>query len=143
MTMHKKPVMGFDLVAMAQGLSRNGRCVHEFEGLVFPMVTLDHRADIDWLVGMGTVELHNQPAWIDLAIQQTRLQMNDVGARAESAFLGVSMVLSARWSWHRPKPDHVIKRPFLIWIERKGLSKPLFVGHITEEDWKNPGNISI
>jgi len=40
-----------------------------------------------------------------------------------------------------PKPDHVINRPFLIWFERDGLSRPLFAGHITPDDWRNPGSI--
>lgn len=40
-----------------------------------------------------------------------------------------------------PKPDLVIDRPFLCWIERPGIPVPLFLGHITEEDWKSPGSL--
>ena len=141
-TMHRKTIIEFDVMAKAQELSRNRRRIDEFEDLVFPMIKLDHGVDIDWLAGMETTEMHDQPAWIEMAIQQTRLRVNEVGARAESAVLIAPMATSARWSWQWPKPNHVIKRPFLIWFERKGLSKPLFVGHITEDDWKNPGDIS-
>lgn len=31
-----------------------------------------------------------------------------------------------------------INRPFLLWIERPGYHYPLFVGHITEEQWRDP-----
>jgi len=142
-TMHRKPTNGFDLVAKVQEFSRNRRYVDEFKDLVFPMIKLDHGVDINWLAGMETTELHDQPAWIEQAIQQTRLRVNEVGARAESAVLFCPAITSALFpSWHRPKPDHVIKRPFLIWFERKGLSKPLFVGHITKDEWKNPGDFS-
>jgi hypothetical protein len=142
MTMHKNLGTGFDLVARAQELSRDRRPVHKYGGLVFPMIKLDQGVDIDWLRGMETTELHDLPAWLAAAIQQTRLRVNEVGARAESAVVIYSAVTASRFGLGpRPKPDHVIKRPFLIWFERKGLSRPLFVGHITEHDWKNPGAI--
>jgi hypothetical protein len=142
MTMHKKPRIGFDLVARAQELSRDRRPVYEYGGLVFPMIKLEQGVDIDWLVGIETTELHDQPALVGVAIQQTRLRVNEVGARAESAVVAYGPVTASRFGpRQRPKPDHVIKRPFLIWFERKGLSKPLFVGHIAEQDWKNPGGL--
>ncbi len=43
----------------------------------------------------------------------------------------------------RPKetPDMIIDAPFLVWFMRPLLNKPLFVGYIATEDWKNPGSI--
>lgn len=142
MTMHRNPGSGFDLVARAQELLRDKRPVHGYGGLVFPMIKLDHGVDIDWLKGIETTELRGLPALIGVAIQQTRLRVNEVGARAESAVVMHAAVTAYRFGLrHRSNPDHVIKRPFLLWFERKGLSKPLFVGHITEDDWKNPGGL--
>ena len=65
--------------------------------------------------------------------------MNEFGARAESAAFEV---LEGAAGSITVKPPHVIDRPFLIWFERQGLAKPLFVGHITEDDWRNPGTLA-
>lgn len=136
MTMLDEPPSGFDLIEKAQELSHAMKPVNEFAGLIFPMVDLDQRADIGWLVGMKTTQIEGLPVDIARALQQTRLRMNEFGARAESAAVLTITVAGL------PPPPHVIDRPFLIWFEREGLSMPLFVGHITEQDWKNPGDIS-
>lgn len=135
LTMLDNPPTGFDLVARAQEFSRMRRPNHDFEGLIFPMVDLDQMVDISWLIGMGTTAADGQPAVISQALQKTKLRMNEVGARAQSA-VALSVARSSR---KPPKPRlHIINRPFLVWFERKGFAKPLFVGHITEEDWKRP-----
>ena len=77
------------------------------------------------------------PGIIAQASQQTKLKMNEIGARVESV-VAIAIVLGGM---DAPEPDHVINRPFLIWFERDGLSRPLFAGHITPDDWRNPGNI--
>lgn len=112
--------------------------VHEFDGVVFPMVSLDVCEDIGWLSGLETVGGDGRPAWIGQALQQTKFRMNEVGARAESAAAATlfkSMVVER-------KPDLVINEPFLIWIARDGLTAPLFAGYITQEDWKQPASLS-
>lgn len=137
MTMLERPPEGFDLVAKAEHLSHTMGFSSKWGGLVFPMVDLDQKVDISWLLDMRTMGDDLQPAWITQALQQTILKMNEVGARAKSAVaIAVTRGMSV------PKPDHIIDRPFLVWFERKGLNKPLFVGHITEDDWKNPGSIT-
>ncbi len=135
--LNNAPNDGFDLIAKAEAFSRNLSSNREFGGLVFPMVDLDQRVDIGWLMGMKTTGDNGQPAWITQALQQTILEMNEVGARAKSA-----VAISVMRSIEMPKPDMVINDQFLIWFERDGLAKPLFVGHITQEDWRNPGDIS-
>lgn len=132
----RAPSDGFDLIAKAQAFSRVLSPNREFGGLVFPMVDLDQRVDIGWLVNMETTGDDGQPAWITQALQQTTLKMNEVGARARSA-----VAIAVTRSIEMPKPDLVINGPFLVWFRRDGLAKPLFVGHITEESWKNPGDI--
>lgn len=127
----------FDLATKSQELSRALKPTDEFEGLIFPMVDLDQHVDVDWLVGMGTTEIQGELVEIVKTFQQPRLRMNELGARAESA-----VVLTPAGAALHHKPTHIIDRPFLISFERKGLSKPLFVGHITEEDWRNPGELT-
>jgi hypothetical protein len=65
--------------------------------------------------------------------------MNEVGARAESA---VMLQVAAVAIGPEPKPDHVIDRPFLVWFERDGLSRPLFAAYVVEDEWRNPGAIA-
>ena len=127
----------FDLVAQAQEFSSRKREIAEFGGLIFPMVQLNQEVDIKWLLNMNTRGDDGSPAIIAQALQQTKFKMNEVGARAESA-VAIHLWKAAVES----KPDHIINRPFLIWFERDGLSRPLFVGHITQEDWRNPGSLS-
>ncbi len=137
MTVLPQPPAEFDLVAKAQELASALKPTNEFGGLIFPMVSLDQHVNVEWLEGMETTEIQGRPAGIAKALQQTRLRMNEIGARAESAVVLTVSVAALQY-----KPPHIIDRPFLIWFEREGLSKPLFVGHITEENWKNPGDIS-
>ncbi|MGO9271254.1 MAG: hypothetical protein ACLQOO_13525 [Terriglobia bacterium] len=141
MTVLERPPEGFDLVAMAENLTARSHVIDDFEGLKFPMVHLDHAVDINWLAGLRTVALSGQPAWIAQALQQTRLRMNQTGARAESAVALVTEVTAALRP-PKPKPPLVIDRPFLAWFKRQGLARPLFVGHISEGDWRNPGEIT-
>lgn len=141
MTMFDSPPDGFDLILKAEKLSRRRRLIHDYAGLVFPMVDLDRKEDIGWLAGLQTVTKVGMPAAVSQALQQTILKMNEVGARAKSA-VAISVTLGLP-SMARIKPDMVIDRPFLVWFMRGDFMKPLFVGHITQEDWNNPGDITI
>lgn len=128
---------GFDLIAMAEALSDSLTRNRDYGGLVFPMVDLDHEVDIRWLLEMHTMGVDGRPARITQALQQTKLRMSEVGARAQSA---VAMAVT-REAFAMPKPDMVIDGPCLVWFERDGLAKQLFVGHITTEHWRNPGDL--
>lgn len=114
------------------------RFLNEYGGVVFPMVSLDQEVDISWLLGLSTTGADGLPAIVKQAKQQTRFRMNEVGARAESA---VALGVMRSMSLQEPKPDLVIDQPFLCWIERPGIPFPLFFGHITPDDWKNPGSL--
>ncbi|MDO8424956.1 MAG: serpin family protein [bacterium] len=108
-----------------------------FGGVVFPMVSLDCREDIGWLLGMYTHDDDGLLAIVRQALQQTRFRMNEHGARAESAAaMGMTRSMSMQ------KDDLVIDQPFLCWIQRPGLPVPLFLAHITPQDWKNPGALA-
>ncbi|MBI2633082.1 MAG: hypothetical protein HYW78_01690 [Parcubacteria group bacterium] len=132
------PPEPFSMVDYVQQLSKSKQMLYgDFDGVVFPMVHLDQRVDINWLKGMETFTKSGNLYYISQAVQQTIVKMNEIGARAKSAVaIGVRSI-----SISLPKPDYIINKPFLMWIERDGLSKPLFVGYITKEDWKNPGSL--
>ena len=114
------------------------RRISDYEGVHFPMVDLDQQPDISWLVNMETLGDDGFPYFVAQALQQTKFKMNQFGARVKSAAaIGVY-----RSSVQRSKPPLVIDGPFLVWIERPGLSRPFFVGFITDEDMKDPGDLS-
>jgi len=64
--------------------------------------------------------------------------MNEHGARAE-AVTRMEFLASGESS---PPPDLVINEPFLVWVERSSLAAPLFVAHVTRENWRRPGDLS-
>jgi hypothetical protein len=131
----KAPRDGFDLIAKAEAISARPTAIRNGSELLFPMVDLNQRVDISWLKGMHTVCEDGDPLEIVQALQQTILKMNEVGARAQSA-VAIGMRKTA---FVMPM---IINAPFLFWIVRESHNKPLFVGYITQEDWKNPGSIS-
>jgi len=108
----------------------------KFGDLVFPMVNLDYQPDISWLIGMHAQGEDGRPLIVSQALQQTKLRMNHIGARVESA-AAVTVVRMARM----PKPDYVINRPFFVWFVRDGFPVPLFIGRIEKDCWANPGGL--
>jgi hypothetical protein len=134
MTMLDLPPQGLELARMAQQLySTKELVVGEFYGVLFPMVELKETVQLDWLVGLKTEDSTGGKFWILKGFQKTRFRMNEIGARAE-----VGVLLMGALAAQKPRPVHVIDRPFLLWFHRPGLARPLFVAHITEEDWRNP-----
>ena len=128
---------GFALEAFAKTLSATKQYAGGFDAVICPMVDLNQMVDIGWLKGMTTFSLDGKDWTISQAMQQTKLRMNEKGARAQSA-VAIGAVTT---SISMPQPDLIIDQPFLIWFERDGLSRPLFVGHITPEDWKEPADL--
>jgi hypothetical protein len=130
---------GFDLVAMAEQLANLSRpVIPEYGGLVFPMVDLNQQSDVSWILNMKTYREDRTEYYISQAVQQTILKMNEEGALAKSAFAG-AVTLGAKIP--KEMPDMIIDAPFLVWFMRPLLNKPLFVGYIATEDWKNPGSV--
>lgn len=129
-----KSFVWHDWVSFVEAIEAQLQPNYDYEGLIFPKVDLNQNVDIDWLIGMNTVTSNGQNAKISQAKQQTKLRMNEEGARIESA-VAIGIVVT---SMRRSSPPLVINQPFLIWFRRPGLAHPLFVGHITQEDWKDP-----
>ena len=137
-TVLKEPLEGLDLITMAETLSNNKDILPgAYEAVRFPMVDLDITNDIGWLKGMSTTNVINIPAEITQAIQQIKIKMNEKGARFQSA-TAIAVTLKCVMI---PKQDLIIREPFLVWVERHNLEKPLMAAFITEESWKNPGSL--
>jgi hypothetical protein len=138
MTMQETPSRAEDLGALGYWLARQSRpaSTNEFEGLLFPMVDLAMSTDLSWLVGLGTVDRHGRACEVARAEQQNTLRMNETGFRAKSA-TSITTTLSSV----RRHPPHVIDRPFLFWIERPTLSRPLFAAWLTEDCWRRPPDV--
>jgi hypothetical protein len=126
----------FELLRIVQQLSGSLQPIYDYRGVVFPMVDLKQEVDISWLLNLKTTSAEGEPVEVTQALQETHLAMNQEGARAKSA-----VALEVQITSTSPEAALVIDGPFLVWFQRPGLTKPLFVGYITEEDWKNPGEI--
>lgn len=127
---------GLALADLAEKVFRSAATPAYYEGVLFPMVDLYFKHSHDWLVGLNT-ESEMGGAEIAEALQQIKLKMNDEGARAQAADECRVTVTCVR----EPPPMLVIDKPFLVSFERPGLAKPLFVAHVTQEDWKYPGGL--
>jgi hypothetical protein len=131
-----EPFSSFELTGRTQELSENLSLVRDYNRVVIPMVDLNHEVDISWLTGMNTEDREGDGWFIAQALQQTKLKMNQLGVRVKSA-----VAISLERCCAMPKEELVINRPFLMWIQRKGISIPLFSGWISADNWKDPGNL--
>jgi hypothetical protein len=136
-----EPAHEFDINHQAEDFSqRMSHPISGYNGIIFPMVDLNQKVDISWLLALWTLAESGVPAVVVQALQQNILRINEIGAQAKSA---VAMEIMRTGGMMHVDPDLVINVPFLLWFERSGLKKPLFTGYITQEHWKNPGDISL
>jgi hypothetical protein len=129
---------GRDLVALARRLTDDSEPGDRFAGVVFPMVDLEVKQNLGIVIGLATRAADGRSVQIVAAEQHSSLKMNEYGARAE-VIVTMQVILGIR---RQAPPDFVINEPFLVWIERPGLSAPLFVAHVTREAWRNPGDLA-
>lgn len=127
---------GFRLIELAMDLSHNLTPGGGYEGLIFPMVNLNHEPDIRGLIGLSTTDQAGRQWEVGEALQQNILKMNDRGALAKSA-TAIRMHTTCM-----PAPPLVINRPFLVWFEIPGMTEPVFVAHVTEEHFADPGDLA-
>jgi hypothetical protein len=129
------PANEFEMISTARQLnSKLG--TSKVVDLQFPMVDLDYKVELNWLPGLWTMSQEAQKVAIEKALRQTKLQMNHLGVKIEEA---VAMVFETTVLIRRDLV--VINRPFIMWVDRPDLSLPPFVGYITPDDWKDPGNL--
>ena len=136
------PRTGFDLIRHAQEVMDNrtrnaGGRMGRFTEATFPMVSLDRMEDISYFIGMaflGSVANGAKtPFIIEQALNQNKLKMNHLGARAESA--------AAFGAMRGMSSTLIIREPFLVWFTRDGLDLPYFAAYVTPDDWQDPGTL--
>lgn len=138
MTIADKARPGFDLLARIHEINQSHLSAFPVDHIKFPMVNLDQKVNIDWLVGMSTLTHDSRRARISQALQQTKFKMNHFGARAKSA-----VTVGVKIRGLQRNDDLVIDKPFYLWIMREGLSIPILTAYIDYDDWKNPGTLEM
>jgi len=100
----------------------------EYKSVTFPMVDYEAEPDISYFDGMGPIAK---------AFLKVKYQMNEEGAKAQAAaiLLIKSMAII--------KKELLINKPFLLWVQRKGLDLPVVALYCTKTYWKNPGKIDF
>ena len=135
MTVHPSVSDTDDLGQLALRVATGARPTDEFDGLVFPMIDVSTHADLSWLVGLRIGDAQDTALEVTQARQDSRLRMNESGIRARAA-----TVVQYTLGRTRRRPL-VIDRPFLLWIERPGLSRPLYVAWLDRECWRRPPDL--
>lgn len=133
---------GQAMLQLVQDIMLNMKSANpKFQGLIFPMVDLNLEGPLEWLVQMQLMIPQSRFPYyfIQQALQQTRLKMNPEGFRVKSA-AAIAMVLGAALAKF---PPYTINRPFLMWIMRPRLSKPLFVAYLNKDVWKDPSGLEM
>lgn len=108
----------------------------EHEGVVFPMIDLEHQPNLSWLLDLELpTPTRPQPMFVRQAVQLIGFKMNHLGARFRDE-VAVEMAMRGL-----APPPLVIDKPFLFWISKNGLDgMPLFAAVLAEEVWKDPGD---
>lgn len=117
----------------------------DYQDVLFPMVDINDKPDISWLIGLqfpmaNLLFQSNVDFEITQALQQTKFQMNEEGAAAQSA---VAIAIEVRSvSINPPQRKHlVIDKPFYVWIKRDGIDIPVFAAYVDQENWKKPAKL--
>ncbi|MHA2142499.1 MAG: hypothetical protein ACXADC_12620 [Candidatus Thorarchaeota archaeon] len=142
MMMAEKVPSGFGMISYVEEISQNMTPITpDYDGLVFPMIDLDEEGTLEWLLNLQLMIPQDRfPFYfIQQALQQTKLKMNQEGFRVKSV-AAVAMMLGAA---PPETPPYVINQPFLMWITRPGLSKPLFVAYLNTDVWKDPSGLEM
>ncbi|MHA1927211.1 MAG: hypothetical protein ACTSV2_01390 [Candidatus Thorarchaeota archaeon] len=127
---------GFAMVEHVENIMQHMKsCSPDYDGLIFPMIDLDTEGALEWLVNMGI-----GPMMIGQALQQTKLKMNEKGFRIKSA-AAIQMILKAPLG--KKKEPYIINRPFLFWVKRPDISRPLFVSYLNKDVWKDPDGLDM
>ncbi|MHA1937771.1 MAG: hypothetical protein ACXABV_07195 [Candidatus Thorarchaeota archaeon] len=142
MMMDEKVPSGFSMVSYVEEILQNMTPVErDYEAVVFPMIDLNEEGELEWLINLQLMIPQDRfPFYfIQQALQQTKLKMNQEGYRIKSV-AAAAMMLGAALP---ETPPYIINRPFLMWIMRPGLSRPLFVAYLNTDVWKDPSGLEM
>jgi hypothetical protein len=134
MTVAERPLEGIALIDAVDWLRVTKLPEQPFGDLYFPMIDFEETKSLDWLAGLSTAGGAQEVAQ---ALQQTKFKMNHTGARVKDA-----VALTMRSTGMGP-PPLMIDKPFLLWIERPGVGKPIFYAYLDTANWKDPGSLEM
>ncbi|MBI4020852.1 MAG: hypothetical protein HY369_01280 [Candidatus Aenigmarchaeota archaeon] len=133
------PATPFELHTMIEDiLSRRPRLDPDLRGVHVPMVDYHVTENLAWLERMQAPMNDGRIAVILQALREARVRLNLEGAHVKEAVALGGVRLGAPMN---PRPPLVIDRPFLFWIERRGIRAPLFEAYLTPDCWKDPGTL--
>jgi hypothetical protein len=117
----------------------NNQCVDKnevvYDQAIFPMVAIDQEVDIKWLEKIKACSGKQERYEVVQALQQTKFQMNEKGAKVESA-VAISCLKSCCPSV--PKKVLKIENAFYLWIMRPGMKTPVFAAYVDMDAWRVP-----
>lgn len=129
----ERPTSSFEVFDLARKLmSTKGTPDFDYEReVIFPMVDLDIKPDISWIIGMSD---EKEEKWgISQALQQTIVKIDEKGVLIKEAVaLGVRCLAAS----FPIRKTLVINKPFLFVVLRKGLKEPLFSAFLDVDSWK-------
>jgi len=98
----------------------------ELKSVSFPEVEMNCRPDISWMIGMSSgLNVITQ------ALMQTKFKLNKIGAKAEAA-----AAIAVRKGISFGELNLIFNKPFMVWIEKPGISMPVFVSWCDYDSWK-------
>ncbi|RLI56658.1 MAG: hypothetical protein DRP09_05655 [Candidatus Thorarchaeota archaeon] len=137
--MADKVPSGLTLLDFVEQINREQKPTpFEYDEVIFPMIDLDEVTMIEWILGLQFETSNGKVPYfvISQALAQTKMKMNEAGFRVRGA---VAFGILAGPPLRRVK-TYMINRPFLMWIARPGFSRPLFIGYLNEDVWRDPGS---
>jgi hypothetical protein len=104
----------------------------DYTHVVLPMVDMDVRVDVQWLLGLGI-----EDGRVDQALQAFSLKLNEFGFAAKD---GVAMGVSRGMS--PPERNYEINDTFLFWVTGEDLTLPVLAVVVSPDFWKDPGSLN-
>jgi len=102
-----------------------------YNGMRIPNIKLDRTFDDDSLNGMW-FKKNGVKRRVNQSINKIKLDMDYKGVEVKSIYVsGIGTYSNAPI-----RPEFKVDGPFLMWIHRKGMELPYFIGRITEQDWE-------
>lgn len=141
MTISSDEITDKNMVEKIEQIRNSDLHYARYNFLEFPMIDYDEKVDISWLIGMLTTDDKGYDWFISQAKQQTKFKMNHKGAHVKSAVaIAIMKCMSAN---PRLLKTLRIDKPFLLWIERDGLSIPIKYAYYDIENWKDPKSLDM
>lgn len=133
-----KPLLkDFALVEYLRNINEhNLEDANDYEDVLFPMVDINEKVNLDWLLHLEFPVSYDEVYEISQALQQTKFQMNEEGAAAQSA-VAIAVTIKT-FIDSIPRKHLIIDKPFYVWIVREGVDIPLFAAYVDTENWKKP-----